>query len=380
MKYFAPATLRVEKDAIVRVKRILRGKGQFRVKVGQEVSPSEIIGSAALSAGFRILNLASLLSISPQDVKKYLVKKIGDRIYQDELLAYKRAWLLMGKKVITSPTDGTLDFLNERTGELRINLLPRKRDLPAGVYGVIEEVDEEKGEVVVRTEASLIHGVFGSGKLREGILHVLGKKDSLVSKEAIVSDYEGYVLVGGSLFHKDTVSHAISNEVSGLITGGLNAEDYRGMDSGRLVFPKRLDTDIGLSVVVCEGFGSIPIGSDIFKILSEYEGKFVFIDGNKALITLPSFSSSSLVKIKKTHLPAVQNAPDNLTEERENRELKQGLFVRVVGNSYLGEQGKVLAINDSLTLLPSGVRSVLATIETARRKIQVPVANLEVIV
>lgn len=382
MRYFAPATLRVEKDAITRVKRILRGKGQLNVQAGQVVTPAEIIGSATISAGFRTLNLATLLSVSPQEAGKYLVKKLQGRIYKDELLAYKKEWL-GGKRVVISPTDGIIDFLNNKTGDLRINFLPKKIDLPAGVYGVVEKVNPEKGEVIIRVQVSRIHGVFGSGRLRDGILHILGKRDDLISQEAIQTQYDGYVLVGGSLFFKETVSSAISVGVSGLITGGLNAQDFKGMGSGRLVFPKKLDTDIGLSVVACEAFGSIPLGEDIFKILSEYEGKFVFIDGNKALVSLPSFSSSSLVKIKNTKLPQLQNNDDTGAGEEsvkmQNYELKAGLRVRVVGNSYLGEQGKILAINDSLTLLPSGIKASLVTVETARRKIQVPVANLEVI-
>jgi len=56
-----------------------------------------------------------------------------------------------------------------------------------------------------------------------------------------------------------------------------------------------------------------------------------------------------------------------------------GMRVRVVGNSYLGEQGKVLAIDQAETLLPSGIKAFLLTLETATRKIKVPVANCEVI-
>lgn len=240
MKPFAPVTLRVEKDVITRVKRILRGVGQLKCKVGQVVTPPEIIGSATLSAGFRILDLATLLAVSPQDVKNFLVKKLGEKIYKDELLAYKKEGLLSGKKVVTSPTDGIVDFLNNKTGELRINFLPKKIDLPAGVYGVVERVDQEKEEVIIRVQVSRVHGVFGTGRLRDGILHVLGKKESLISQEAIQTKYDGHILVGGSLFYKETISAAISTGVSGLITGGLNAEDFRGMGNGRLVFPKLL--------------------------------------------------------------------------------------------------------------------------------------------
>lgn len=381
MKHSVPIHLRVEKDVVTRVARNLKGKGFLTVRVGQQVAPEELIGSGTIASGFRTLNLSTLLSVPPGEVEKYLTRKLNQRIYKGELLAFKKGWLLSGKKIVISPTDGVLDFLNTKTGELTIAFLPKKADLPAGVYGIVEDVDPAKGQVTIKTLVSRIHGVLGSGRARDGTLHILSKKDSLITKGEIQSKYDGQVLVGGSLFFKDMISACISMGVSGIIMGGINAEDYKGMAGGRLVFPRKLDNDIGIGVAVCEGFGSIPIGDDIFEVLSAYEGKFVFIDGNKALISLPSFSSECLTKVKNTKLPQLQNHESGEFGgyPLEAQELKIGLKVRVVGNSYLGEQGKILSIDDSLTLLASGVKGYLVTIETSRRKIQVPVANLEII-
>lgn len=379
MSYFAPYRLRVEKDVITRVTRILKGRGNLCVSVGQEVTPEEIIGSGEIPSGFRTLDLAAELSVSPQEVKKFLARDLGQRIYKDELLALKKGGLFARKKVVVAPTDGILDFLNDKTGELKISFLPRKVSLPAGVYGIVERVDKEREQVIIKTQVSRVHGVFGSGKPRDGILHILGKRGDLVSKSAMQTKYVDHILVGGSLFFKETISSAISAGVSGIITGGINAGDYKGMSGGRLVFPKKLDNDIGISVVACEGFGSIPIGSDIFRFLSEYEGKFVFIDGNKALINFPSSSSSSLIKVKSTALPQLGNLMEEVDHTKSIAELKVGSDVRIVGNFYLGEQGMILSIDNSLTLLPSKIKTYLATVETTDRKIQVPVANLEII-
>lgn len=379
MKHFAQGHLRVEKDIVTRVTRTLRGKGELNVSVGRQVAPEEIIGSSILSAGFRTLSLSNLLGVSPQEAGKHLVKKIGQKIFKDELLAYKESWLFGGKKVITSPADGVLDFFNDKTGELKLAFLPKKVDLPSGVFGIVEVVDSQKGQAVIRTQASRIHGVFGSGQSRDGILHILGKKEDIISKNMVSAEFDQNILVGGSLFFKDSISSSISNGVNGIITGGINARDYRGMAGGRLVFPKKLYNDIGISVVVCEGFGSIPIGDDIFALLKGYEGKFVFIDGNKATVGLPSYSSASLNKIKNTKLPETTNGLDDRDYTKEVYELNIGCKVRVIGNSYIGEQGKLLSVDDSMTMLPSGIWDFLATVETASRKIRLPVANLEVI-
>lgn len=375
--HLTQSRIRIEKDIVVRVKRNLKGKGTLNVSVGQEVTPAEIIGTATISSGFRTINLAHELSVSPDSVQKYLVKPIGQRIYKDELLAFKGGTILGGKKVVTSPTDGVLELLNPKTGELKMTFLPARADLPAGVFGVVEVVDKDRGFVVIRAQVTRIHGMFGSGRLRDGILHLLSKRDELVSKPMISSEYDENVLVGGSLIFKDAISSAISQGVNGIITGGINAKDYKAMAGGRITFPKKIDNDVGLSIVICEGFGSIPIGEDIFGILEIYEGKFVSINGNPGILDLPSFESKSMIKVRSTKL----SPESSLKEENQSRpvELSEGMRVRIIGNSFAGDQGIVRAIDGAQTFLPSGVKAYMVTVETKRKKLQLPVANIEVL-
>lgn len=377
----ATLRLRVEKDVVIRIYRSLKGQGTINVLKDQIVTPSDIIGTALLSPGFRILNLSQALSVAPQEVEKYLTRSLGQKIFKDELLAYKSGGFLGVKKIVTAPTDGVLDFLNPQTGELRLIFLPKKHDLPAGVYGIIDALDHQKGLIIIRTQASIIHGMFGSGRVRDGTLHLISKRDELVGKSFISAQMNEQILVGGSLVFKDAITAAISAGVSGIIVGGINAKDYKGMAGGRLLFPKKLDNDIGISMIVCEGFGSIPIGWDIVETLKEFNGRFVAINGNGAVIYLPSFSSSSLSKVKSTHLPPIRQGFTGYTAQpNQLTDLKVGLKVRVKGNSYPGEQGQIVAFDQTETLLASGIKTFMVTIETKRRKIQVPVVNIEVIV
>lgn len=382
MKYLATVRKRIEKDIVTRIRRGLGGRGRINVSLGQEVTPSDIIGTFQVSSGFRTLNLSDLLSVSPNQVGKFLKKLIGQRVYKGELLAYKQQGIFSGKKIVTSPTDGTLDFLNPKTGEIRLTFLPKKVDLPAGVYGIVEYVDFDHGQIYIKTQVSRVYGMFGSGKLRDGNLRLLGRREGLLSGSDIASNFEGHILVGGSLIFKDGISEAISCNIDGIITGGINAPDFKGMAGGQLTFPKRLENDIGISVVVCEGFGSIPIGEDIYQLLSRYDGKFVSIDGNKAIVNLPSFESKSITLVRNVNLPPILENSQNVLEQDLRTtvgELQVGLFVRVVGNTFAGNLGKILAIDKTETVLPSGVKTYLVTIETKRRKIQVPVANVEII-
>lgn len=373
---FVPARVRIEKDTVVRIHRFLKGQGKFLVQVGQEVAPDEIIGRSEFSGGFVKLNLAELLGVSGNEVGKYLKRQLGSRIYKDELLAQKNKSLFNKEKVITCPADGILDYVNQKSGEIRITRLPENVDLPAGVYGIIEHINNQTGQTVIKTQATRVHGVCGSGRIRDGILSIVTKKDSLISKSIVSPKYDGHILVNGSIVSKETILAAISSGISGIITGGINAPDYKSIAGGRIIFPKKLENDIGVSILVCEGFGSIPIGDDIYETLVSYEGKFVTIDGNHAIINLPSFASNSMIKIKKTHLPPNFDESSN---DIELIELHVGQKARVIGSSFTSEQGKVLAIDKTQTVLPSKISSFVVTLETKRRKIQIPSTNLEVI-
>ena len=381
MNLFSPVRLRIENNIIVRLNKVLKGKGRFNVSQGQEVIPSDIIGTANIPAGFRIINLAEQLGVVPLAAEKYLKRSLGQRIFKGELLALKKGGLFKGQKQVLSPTDGILDFINPKTGELRMTFIPKKVELPAGVYGIVELVDAEKGLSIIRTQASLIHGMLGSGRVRDGILHILGRRDELLGASFISPKLDGQILAGGALVFKDAISAAISTEVSGIITGGINAKDYAGMAGGRLIFPKKMENDIGISIVVCEGFGSIPLGEDIYEMLSRYDGRYVSVDGNSALIYLPSFESDSIIKVRSHQLPPLPD--DNLIalDEQPKRivAIRQGMQVRIIGNSYAGWQGKVQALDQSETVLPSKIKTFLATVETKTRKIKIPVDNLEVI-
>ena len=65
--------------------------------------------------------------------------------------------------------------------------------------------------------------------------------------------------------------------------------------------------------------------------------------------------------------------------EDSSEDLRNGMRVRVEGTSFIGEQGTVLAIDQKLTLLESGAKDYLATVETKSRKLKVPVNNLEIL-
>lgn len=380
MSYFVNKRLRVELDVITYVTRSLPGRGKIAISVGQEVSPPEIIGSSTTAAGFRNFNLSKMLEVSPAEVRRYLQRPIGQRIYKGELLAYKPGGFFKTKKIITAPTDGMLESIEDKTGLLRMSFLPRQRDLPAAVYGIVDKISEERGQIVIKTQATHIFGLFGTGLIRGGILRILGGRGDLISQSQISYDMDEQIVVAGGLIYGDAISFAVSVGINGIITGGINAADYRAMAGGRLIFPRSMGGDIGLSLLVTEGFGSIPIGQDVYDALVKHNGKFAILDGNRAKLLLPSYKSDCIKKIRTTQLPPIY---DNLLPEPlvdiEAEELQVGQKVRIIGSPYMGEQGNIVSIDNTSTLLQSGISTILVTVEARIRKIKVPYSNIEII-
>jgi len=357
-------------------KRLPVSGGKINVQVGQEVSPGDVLGEGQTQIGFRTIHLSQVMGGSPKQAISSLKPKMGQTIYQGELLAEGKGLLGIGKKTLTSPVDGVLDYVDPEKGDLRLKLVPKRLKLISGVYGVIDAIEKD-GDIIIRTLADVVYGVLGSGREREGIVKVIGSGSDLISSKQITEAMRGFILVGGELVFPEALKKAAALQVLGIISGGINASDYRGMAGELVKSPISSLSDVGLSLMVTEGFGSIPIGGDIFEILKGHDGKYALLDGNNSRLILPICDQSSMISIRKTRLP-VKNLGDD-RPEGDAVELKAGLRVRTIGGPKIGFLGVVESIDRSTIYLPSGVISYMVTVCGRKQKLRVPYQNLEVV-
>lgn len=375
---FVPSRLRIEKKKIMHIKRrLVNAKGQIKVSVGQEVCPQDVIAEGHSSSGFRTIHLSKELRVSPSRALSLLTRQVGQNIYQGELLAMKRDLWGLSKHLVLSPVDGIVETYDTKSGNVKIQLAPKTIRLVSGVYGIVDEVNESSGIVVIRTMVNAIYGVMGSGKEREGLLKILGPSDMLASSKQIPSQAQGRILVAGGLTFMSALERAIDVRIGGIITGGINAGDYRSMAGGQWNIWHKHWSDVGLSLMVTEGFGSAPIGEDIFSLLREYNESFVILDGNRSRLILPINEQDSMIYIRKTALPVkfeVESFP-----QMGLSPLKEGIKVRIIASPYLGLQGVVEGVDQTLTKLPSGLETYLVTVASGAQKVRVPLLNLEVL-
>ncbi|MCH7561117.1 MAG: hypothetical protein IIC67_07105, partial [Thaumarchaeota archaeon] len=84
------------------------GTCKAAIKVGEKVNPESVIAHCEISSGKRLIKIAHALGANSKSVHKYLLRKIGDRIYTGEIIARKGGVIGLGKKEIKSPADGVI--------------------------------------------------------------------------------------------------------------------------------------------------------------------------------------------------------------------------------------------------------------------------------
>lgn len=365
---------RVYRDCVTHVRRSLIGHGNILVKVGQEVSPEHILAEEKVLAGFHIIHLAHDLDLAPKEAIKKIKRDMGKIIYQGEILAERDAILGMGKKLLLSPVDGVIEFYDSNKGDLKIKLLPKSTKLASGVYGIVDAVDLPTSTVVIRTLATTIYGVLGFGKGREGPIKVVGSGEDLISSKQISPDLKGQIVVGGGIIFLDALKKALSCGVCGVISGGIGSGDYKAIAGSG--YPRNILPDNGITMLITEGFGAVPIASDIFSAIRAHDGKYAFIDGHHQKLVLPSQNQNCMMYIRRCSLPL---SLSEIGPTKEMAELQVGQIIRMTTSPYLGITGRVENIDKTESILPSGVRTVLVTVATSSKKIRVPYQNVEIL-
>jgi hypothetical protein len=231
--------------------------------------------------------------------------------------------------------------------------LPTRVRIVAAADGEISEISE--GRVVIKTTGTKIRGFVSQGADREGpILVVAGLKDFILPS-SIKPEAAGKVLVGGALLERAALEKAVTIGAKGIITGGVHYRDFEGLSSGG---------DIGITLMVTEGFGISPMGEDLWDLFKKMEGRSVYIFGKEKLLVVPEIEKVSEIKE---------------TKGATWRKLQVGDKVR---RAFQGESGNVLGTVEGLPgeqILNSGLLTEVAQVSFKKGEALIlPAANLEI--
>lgn len=275
---FSPADVQV-----LRRERRLPIPGDVLVRPGDVVNHDTVIARAEVQGAPVGISMAAKLDVLPSEMGKFMLKRVGDQVEKAEPLAMYSGMFGLGKKVIYSPTAGTVESISAKTGIVVIREPSIPIDVKSYIRGRVVGIVEQEG-AEVESSAIVLYGKFGIGRERWGELKLVStNREQIVTPDLLTGDLSGKILVGGSMVTVDALRKAVHAGASGFIVGGMDNDDLTSFAGHDLGVPITGQEEVALSLIVTDGFGRTPMTEASFSLLSSFEGQQVSINGTTHL-------------------------------------------------------------------------------------------------
>ncbi len=365
--------LRVTQYTVLRRSRRLPMKGLVLARVGETVQREQVVARTELPGNVRTMNIVNRLGIAADELHTFMLKKEGDAVRKGETIAASRPLIKWFKTTVEAEVDGVVESVSAITGQVLLREPPLPVEVLAYVDGNIVEVIADEG-VVVETRGAFVQGIFGVGGEAYGPLHVLSDAPGQdLTVEMIDAESTGRIIVGTGLVTHAVIDKARQVGAAGIIGGGMHDSDLRnllGYDLGVAITGAE---DIGLTVIVTEGFGRIAMARRTFDILHACHGRQASLSGATQI--------RAGVMRPEIIVPDLESAPPVAEKDAAHGEgMSEGDPLRVIRAPYFGHIGKVGRLIAELQKVESGasVRVLEVEFEDGSRAV-VPRANVELI-
>jgi hypothetical protein len=362
--------LRVAAETIVRRERRLPLKGDVCVAAGAAVGPETVIARCELPGNVQTLNLAAKLGVDPAAVGGTLLKPLGSPVARDEIIAESKVMFGLMRNRAASPADGTIESVSSVTGQLLIRERPIPVEVNAYVRGHVAEVLPAEG-AIVESRAALVQGIFGVGGETHGPLAIAtsGPGASLEASD-LKPEHRGAVVVGGDHVSHATVLRARELGVRAIVVGGFDDRDLRellGRDLGVAITGQE---ELGITLVLTEGFGRIGMAARTWELLGAHAGKVASVSGATQI--------RAGVLRPEILIPLEGDAREHAAGA-DGGSLEVGTFVRVIRQPWFGRLGRVVELPAELAALDTEARVRVLVVEFTddRTRATVPRANVE---
>ncbi len=365
---FVPGLL-ITESAHIKKKRLLPIKGSVLTKVGDLVEPQTVIARFLQPGTPHTINAANILGVAPEELDKYLLKKEGDEVEKDEIIAQTKSFIRFFRTTLSSPVKGTINSISTITGQIIVQEPPVPINLYAYLKGQVTEIIEHYG-AVIETNATYIQGIFGVGKEFWGDIKVLvDKPDSVLQNIPPKSEVEGKIVVCGSYINLPTLKALVESGAKGIIVGGtddLTIKKILGYEIGVAITGNENTT---FALIITEGFGQIPISNKAFELLKKNEGKLASISG----------ATQIRAGVQRPEI-IIYTYGEKETMRIEPQGLKLGDTVRIIRYPYFGLIGKVVELPpEPLKIETESVTRIVKVDIGNGKMLVVPRTNIEII-
>ncbi len=370
-KAYTPGLL-VTRHKKHRIMRRLPIAGDVQVSVGDAVTADDIVAETNLPGDVHPVNLANTMSLPPADVVSCMLKSEGDPIALDEPLAQTKGLFGMFKTTVNSRFEGTVETVSPVTGQVIIRGAPLPVQVRAYMSGTVVDVRPNEG-CEVEADVAYVQGIFGVGGETQGRIKLAcSAYDQELTKDLITDDMAGCVIIGGARMTVDAIRRALEVKAAAIISGGIDDQDLKellGYDLGVAITGRE---DLGITVIVTEGFGEIAMAEQTYQMLKEFEGREASVNGAtqiRAGVMRPEI------------IVPLEAPPASSTEGKfEEGQLEIGRMLRVIRDPWFGMIGQVSGLPAEPHVLGSGSKArVLEVTFPSGEKAVVPRANVELI-
>ena len=278
----------------------------------------------------------------------------------------------MIKKSAPSPCDGMVEHISEITGQVIVREKPVPIDMTAYIPGTVVEVIP-KQSVLIETPGAFIQGIIGIGGETHGTLMMISKMpEEVLEVSQITSECAGKILVGGCLVTREALVQAVKVGAAGIVVGGIWDSDltaFCGYEMGVAITGQE---EVGLTLVMTEGFGKMNMARKTFELLKTFEGKLACINGTTQI--------RAGVMRPEIIIPHENISRSQLDDDAALMGLLPGTIVRVIREPYFGALGQVSRLILELQTLETESKVRVLEVElNSGQKVIVPRANVEII-
>jgi hypothetical protein len=333
--------------------RLLPVAGKVNAHVNQRVNPTDVVAEANFAREHVLLDVARTFSVSAIAADKMIRVKEGDRLTEGGLVAERSG---IFARTIKAPRSGRVMVAGG--GQVLMEVGDTRVELRAGLPGMVTQVIAERG-VVIRTAGTLVQGVWGNGRIDNGLMvNLLQKPDDILSADQLDVSLRGSVILGGHVRDVETLRAAAELPVRGLILSSLLST---------LIVPAY---QMRYPILVLDGFGTLPMNSAAYKLLTTN-------DKREATVNAEHFDRYAGNR-PEVIIPLPISTEPNEPNSYENFAVGQTVRTRRPPNA--GMIGSISNLRSGLSTLPSGLRARAADVKLENGEtVLVPLVNLEVV-
>jgi hypothetical protein len=364
--------LRITDRALIRRLRRLPLPGEIHVAEGDEVRADKLVGSTQLPGNVVNVNVAHELSMTPEDVPDYLLVEEGDEVQMRQIIAESKTFWGLFHAIARAPIPGTIETISEVTGQVLVRGEPIQVEIDAYVDGTVVEVHGHEA-VMVEARGALAQGILGVGGEAHGRLKVLcDTPEQSCSEDLISDDCEDCILVGGGRVTLEALRTAREVGVGAVVTGAIDDQDLDEFMGEALGVAITGQEDLGLSLVLTEGFGDTPMRARTFDLLAERDGQRASVNGATQI---------RAGVIRPEVVVPEPGATWEARDESQTRGLAAGSPVRLIRPPTFGELAEIVELPEEPTQIATEakVRVARVRLERSGEVITVPRANMEII-